>query len=410
MGRDPGAVPRRVFLEQGVWASAMAASAFAVEAASAGHARAAADAGPQQAPAEGALLKAAGVPLREKFFGCIAGCHIGSAMGAPVEGWPWERIEREHGMLDRLVPYEHYGNKWVREPGTTEDGVERQKLMITAILEKQDRVTAEDVRRIWVRDIKPEAPGNVSEPFEGMLLAMAKTAIPAADIGKYCDYAGLVSMARSCHPLGLINAGDIDGALRDVRDVGQLYQTANSRGIRWAEVTVVGIAAATRPGATTQSVLRAIADHCDKGVVQEVERGLRLTADCKDVREMRTKFDAVYSGRGMAYAQSYANEVVTKGVCIFKMTGGNAWQSMKAAVNMGRDTDCLASVAAGLSGALSGGGSIPPEIVKQVDYATTLNKFTNSKRTLRETADGLYHAFQARLKRLRTYITEMETA
>ena len=34
--------------------------------------------------------------LREKFFGCIAGCHIGSAMGAPVEGWSWERIEREY--------------------------------------------------------------------------------------------------------------------------------------------------------------------------------------------------------------------------------------------------------------------------------------------------------------------------
>ena len=33
--------------------------------------------------------------LREKFFGCIAGCHIGSAMGAPLEGWSWERIERE---------------------------------------------------------------------------------------------------------------------------------------------------------------------------------------------------------------------------------------------------------------------------------------------------------------------------
>jgi len=27
------------------------------------------------------------VSLREKFFGCIAGCHIGSAMGAAVEGW-----------------------------------------------------------------------------------------------------------------------------------------------------------------------------------------------------------------------------------------------------------------------------------------------------------------------------------
>jgi hypothetical protein len=93
-------------------------------------------------------------PLREKFFGCIAACHIGSSMGAAVEGWPYERIEREHGILDRLLPYEHYGNGWRREPGTTEDGVERQKLMITAIIEKGDRVAAEDVRKIWLRDFR----------------------------------------------------------------------------------------------------------------------------------------------------------------------------------------------------------------------------------------------------------------
>ncbi len=89
------------------------------------------------------------VRLRDKFFGCIAGCHIGSAMGAPVEGNSWERIEKEYGTLDKLLPYHHYGNSndWMREPGTTEDGVERQKLMITAIIEKQDRINAEDLRR-----------------------------------------------------------------------------------------------------------------------------------------------------------------------------------------------------------------------------------------------------------------------
>jgi len=358
-------------------------------------------------PAGGAKPESVG--LREKFFGCIAGCHVGSSMGAAVEGWPWQRVEKEHGTLDRLLPYEHYGNGWRRPPGTTEDGVERQKLMITAILEKQDRVCAEDVRRIWVRDIRPDAPGNVSEPFEGMLLAMAKTSIPAADVGKYCDYAGLVSMARSCHPLGLINAGDVAGAIHDVREVGQLYQTANSRGVRWAEVTAIGIAAATSPGATVESVLEAIFAHADKGVAGEIRRGLKLTADCRDFRAMRTRFDAVYSGQGIAYAQSYANEVVTKAVCVFCMVRGNAFEALKAAVNMGRDTDCLASVAGGLSGSLTGGGSIPAELIRQVDQSTALNKFTNSKRTLRETSDGLYHAFQARLKRLRAYADRMET-
>ncbi len=361
------------------------------------------------------------VSLREKFFGCIAGCHIGSAMGAPVEGRSWERIEREYGTLDRLLPYHHYGksNNWVREPGTTEDGVERQKLMITAIIEKQDRINAEDLRRAWVEHMNPNAAGLVSEPFEGALLAMAKTHIPAADIGKYCDYSGLVSLSRSCHPIGLINAGNIHGVIDDIREIGQLYNTANSRGILWAEVTVIAIAAATKPNATVDSVLGTIFDNCDKvdrrftrqaGIRREIERALKLTADCSDFRDMRRKFDTLYSGTGIPYAHSYANEIVTKAICVFKMTGANTWEAMKAGVNIGRDTDCLTAVAAGISGALLGAGSVPDDLIKQVDYATSINPHTNSQRTLRETSDGLYNAFKSRLAKMRAYIEEMGTA
>jgi ADP-ribosylglycohydrolase len=342
-------------------------------------------------------------------------------MGAVVEGWSWERIEREYGTLDKLLAYHHYGtaNNWMREPGTTEDGVERQKLMITAIIEKQDRINAEDLRRSWVDHMNPNSPGLVSEPFEGSLLGIARTHIPAADIGKYCDYSGLVSLSRSCHPVGLINAGDIRGAVDDVREIGQLYNTANSRGILWAEVTVIAIAAATKDGATVDSVLGAIFDNCDKvdtrftrqaGIRNELERALKLTPTGGDFRDMRKKFDTIYSGTGIPYAQSYANEVVTKAVCVFKMTKANTWEAMKASVNMGRDTDCLTAVAAGISGALSGAGSIPKDIIKQVDYATSVNPHTNSKRTLRETSDGLYDAFKSRLTKMRTYIDEMNVA
>jgi ADP-ribosylglycohydrolase len=361
------------------------------------------------------------VSLRDKFFGCIAGCHIGSAMGAVVEGWSWERIERQHGTLDKLLPYHHYGNSnnWMREPGTTEDGVERQKLMITAIIEKQDCINAEDLRRTWVDHMNPNAAGLVSEPFEGALLAIAKTHIPAADIGKYCDYSGLVSLSRSCHPIGLINAGDIRGAIDDVREIGQLYNTANSRGILWAEVVVTAIAAATKPGATVDSVLDAIFDNCDKvdtrfirraGIRGELERALKLTADCTNFRQMRKKFDTIYSGSGIPYAHSYANEIVTKAVCVFKMTKANTWEAMKAGVNMGRDTDCLTAVAAGISGALSGADSIPNDLIKQTDYATSINPHTNSQRTLRETSDGLYNAFRARLAKMKAFTEEMGTA
>lgn len=348
------------------------------------------------------------VALKDKFLGCIAGVHIGSSMGAVVEGWSYEKIENTYGTADRLLPYEHYRNGWMREPGTTEDGVERQKLMITAIIEKEDRVNAEDVRKIWLRDIKPESAGMVSEPFEATLLAMAKSGIPARDIGKYCDYAGLNSFSRSCHPIGLINAGDIHGAAEDVLEVGQLYQTSNSRGLKWAQVTAVAIAAATKPDATVDSVLGAIYDVCDPDlVVNELDRELKRTAHCKDFRELRQAFDSVYNGHGMSYAFSFANEVVTKGVCIFRMVKGNAKEAILSGVNLGRDTDCLAAVSAGISGALTGSASIPQEWIDQLDRAAKLNIYTNTQRTLQEHADGLYHAFKSRLAKMRKYAEEM---
>jgi hypothetical protein len=239
---------------------------------------------------------------------------------------------------------------------------------------------------------------------------MAKTPIPAVDLGKYCDYAGLVSMARSCHPLGLINAGDVPNAVADVFEVGQLYQAGNSRGLRWAAVTAAGIAAATKPGATVDGVLGAIFDHCDKGVVREIERALKRTADCRDFRDMRKVFDGMYSGAGIPYAQAYANEVVTKAICVFRMTRGQLREAMIAGVNMGRDTDCLTAVAAGIAGALTGASSLPEEWIQQSDKATKLNRFTNSQRTLREHADGLYEAFRGRLQKMKAYAAAMEQA
>src|ERR1035441_5220656 len=127
--------------------------------------------------------------------------------------------------------------------------------MITAIMEKKDRVTAEDVRAMWVRDMNPAAAGMISEPFERDLLNLAKSGIPACDIGSCCDSSRVISVPRACHSMGLINAGDIEAAVADVFEVGQLYQLTNGGGNQWAAVTGIAVASATKPGATVDSVL-----------------------------------------------------------------------------------------------------------------------------------------------------------
>jgi ADP-ribosylglycohydrolase len=368
------------------------------------------------------------ISLREKFYGCMVGVYVGSALKGRTEGLPWQEIEKRYGTVDHMMGYQDYHNGWDREPGTTEDGAERQKFMITAIMEKKDRVTAEDVRAMWVRDMNPAAAGMISEPFERDLLNLAKSGIPACDIGRYCDYSRVISVARACHSMGLINAGDIEAAVADVFEVGQLYQLTNGGGNQWAAVTGIAVASATKPGATVDSVLADILKghprlarkgaetvyteaYTHSNVVAEIERGLELTKNCKDFREMRLAFDPVYNGsNGIPYAQAYANETVTKGVCIFRMVKGNTKEAMIAGVNMGRDTDCLAAVAAGISGALTGASSVPEEWIKQVDYATTKMPITCSRRTVRQSADGLYEAYRARLARMRSYAAMMEEA
>jgi hypothetical protein len=42
--------------------------------------------------------------LFSKIYGCEAAVTVGNAMGVPIEGWTWEKIEKTYGFLDKFVP------------------------------------------------------------------------------------------------------------------------------------------------------------------------------------------------------------------------------------------------------------------------------------------------------------------
>ena len=112
---------------------------------------------------------------------------------------------------------------WVRDPGTTEDGIERQKLIATAIIEKKDRILAHDLVAVWVRDLDPEKIVFKQEPFDGLLLKLARAGVPPVELGRLWPFPNVVSMGRASHPIGLINAGDPRGAADDTFEVGKVY-------------------------------------------------------------------------------------------------------------------------------------------------------------------------------------------
>lgn len=360
--------------------------------------------------------------LHAKIRGCIAATWVGSAMGAAVEGWTPERIDVMYGPLEELRSYCHYHNEWQRMPGTTEDGIERQKLMNTAVIRKGGRIDADDLIAAWLQELDPAKMVYKQEAFDLSLLEMARAGVPPRELGRLWPFNNVVSMSRSSHPLGLINAGDPLNAARDTYDVGLVYNNETTFAQRWAALYNAALAAALAPDATVDSVIDTAVEYAayrgQEGtpyarydrIRAEIDQALELAARHPgDPMRMREAFYEIYfGGKHFVYAAAQANEVVAKGLAIFYASGGNTRQAVITAVNYGRDTDCLAAVAGGLSGALSGVGDLDPSWIAQVNKATKADPYTNSHLDIDETAEGIYQAVKSKLAKERAYLKKMQ--
>ena len=351
--------------------------------------------------------------LFDKIYGCIAGAFVGSAMGAAVEGWEWRDIQAKHGVLKAMLPYAHYkhlnkpGSGRMRPAGTTEDGVERIKLLILAIGERKGRITAEDLGKTWLRCIDPSNFGVQMEPCDEVLYNIVASGVHPAYAGLYSDFTGIVSFARSCHPIGLINACNPEQACSDVFDVGRLYQPLHGGGLDWAAAVASGIAEATRPDSTVDSVMDAARKVLPEGYKPDLDRAIDLARKSNDPFELRERFDKIYSGRGIRYNLSMAEEIVPKGFSIFRVTDGNLKDSVIGGVNFGRDTDCCTAVAAGLAGAFAGISNLPTEWIEQVDDATSQNDYTVSKLSMKEMSQMIYEAVVSQKERTSRVLDEI---
>jgi len=355
--------------------------------------------------------------LRDRIFGCIAGSRMGSAFGAPVEGWPVEKIKAKYGVLEEFKSYGHYKKQWQRPPGTTEDGIERQKLMCLAIIEKQDSITVEDLARKWVEILDVKLMEYVTEGFDRKLVQKARAGkVPAGMLGIEVPI-HLNTLARSFHAIPVINACDIDGVTRDIRDVGRAYQSLDSLAFPWGIAYNAGVAHAMRPDATVESVISTVRTYGNDAIRKELDHVLDIASKYNDPLDMRDEINAVYKNESSPYCvtrimKSYGiasiMETVGRALAIFQVTKGDVKQGIIAGANFGRDADCLAATVGGLSGALTGSATIPPEWIELVDTATANTPYTCSKMTLQETADGMYGALRTKIKKIRKHVDYME--
>lgn len=363
--------------------------------------------------------------LFDKIYGCIAASRIGSSMGTMTEGWSVQRIKEVYGVVEAMAdrparftePVRRRAQQWSEKyfwhypyapkAGETEDGIERQKLICTAIIDKQGRITAQDLADVIVRDVDEKRDfGYRMWVGDTWLYPFVKAGVPANYVGMFSAWPGIVSFTRACHPIGLINAGSPELAARDAWEVGMIYQPTYSTGLPTAAAFVAGIAEACKVGATRDSVVEVVRQYCGEAVRVEIDACMKVALKYNNALEMRDEMNARYAG----LPGDFGEELLAKGLSIFYVTAGDVRQTIIGGVNFGRDTDCVTAIATGFSGAMSGTSTIPADWIDLVDKAEKEAEHTVSHLSSKETAEGIYAAVLNEMAKSRQQLADLEAS
>jgi ADP-ribosylglycohydrolase len=351
-----------------------------------------------------------GSRLFDKIYGSLAASAVGAAMGWITEGWPLDRIEREFRVLESLPkhpairagrlywlngPFLDFG-AWDPPAGATEDGIERQHLVTTAIIKKQGRITARELAETWLAEIDPAHFGYQLGVHDRIFYHLLQGGIEPALAGLQTPWPGLVDVDMMIHPIGLVNACNPEQAARDAREVARIMQSPIGWGLDCAAAVAAATAEAVRPEATVDSVVSAALEEAQPSLRAEWEGALEIARRHRDWKEMRQEFHRRYAG----LPAFFGHEVAAEALALLLVCEGSPREVIVAGANFGRDTDCIACVAGGIAGALRGAGELPPEWIETVDAATRASPYSVARgRSIRQAAEGIHSALFAEIGR-----------
>jgi ADP-ribosylglycohydrolase len=288
--------------------------------------------------------------LYEKVYGCLIGGLIGDAMGAPVEGWDYKRIEEVHGEISDF-----------NGEGTDDSAI--KMILCDAIIQNGGYVTADEFAESFLRNRRYYNLFFI--PVKNMFHKIEdKLELPV--------YAGMgnqqsSSSAMAISPMGIINACNPRQAAVETYDVAGLIHAGTTTFCRDAACAMAAaVAEAMNPDATVDSVIAASTAYLHKTssrvMIEYIDKIIDLAKSLNDYETFRHEF---YENHLQSLICD-SRETVPCALALFYLAGGNPEKAIIYGANFGRDADTIATMAGALSGAFAGVEGLRSDWVEKI--------------------------------------------
>lgn len=375
--------------------------------------------------------------IRDRISAVLAGSAIGDALGGAAEGFSPEKIrERYNGRITGIVPPYHLDwqtarlvSPYHKGDGHITDDTLMVQMMIQVYAAKRGHLDAFDMAELLVPMLQSEVRWVPELERESILLQRIflaeKWLVTRLQYGHIDPREAGVGNVVNCGaamyvaPVGVVNAGNPAAAYAEAIDIAGAHQSSYGR--EAAGVFAAAVAAALTPTATVDRVIDTALLYAHDGThaaIAAVVSAARSIPDGTDddtigaiLRDAIRPFDTV----GDAYREPAMDARIpsrTKSIEELPIAlgflvayQGQLMPSILGAVNYGRDSDSIASMAGSIAGALGGVDVIPHDLLAQIAEASRVNFNTYSDQ-LSDIAELIFNQdlerAHAELERLRT--------
>jgi ADP-ribosylglycohydrolase len=337
--------------------------------------------------------------LADRAAGCLAGGAVGDALGGATEGWEASEIVDHYGGHVEGIVRSIRAMKGIEKPvspfhkgdGHVTDDTLMTRALVNAYTRKRDHLDAYDVEsllvpqliedKIWIPEYGREDLLYhrlfLAEKWLVLKLKHGHTDPREAGAGNIVN----CGAAMYISPVGLVNAGDPDGAYTEAADLSGAHQSSYGR--EAAAVLAAAIAEAVRPGATVDSVVETtlrLAHDGTRSAIEAVVEAARGVSDWRAaisvLRAAFRPFDSLgddYSEPGLGArvpSRLHSIEELPVALGFFVATDADYGGTVLGGVNYGRDSDSIASMGGALVGALRGTAGLRRDWVEQVGQAS----------------------------------------